>query len=138
MTQARNDLEQLLAAVTAGEIDPEDFATRILPMQVFMPVKDEKHQISGFQTSTKADPLVLTTDDGQRVLVLFSAPERAKPFKEHFPDYGGGLLAEFSWVLSRMAEGMAITLNPDQEPGFDFDPEMVAMLHALLPENPLQ
>jgi hypothetical protein len=138
MSQPRNDLEQLIASAMNGEIDPETFASRILPMQVFMPVRDEKHQIAGFQSSTKAEPLILEGEDEQRILVLFTAPERAKPLKAHFPDYGGGLLTEFSWVLARMAAGMAITLNPEQELGFDFDPEMVAMMTALLPEDPLQ
>jgi len=131
----RNDLERLLVEMHEGALEPEVFAQRLMDQQVFMPVKDEKHQIAGFQTSTKAEPLVIEDEDGNRVLVLFSVPERAKDMVTHYPGYSGGLVTEFSWVLRRMGAGIGISLNPDDEPGFDFDPEMVAMLMAVLPEQ---
>lgn len=132
---ARNELEQLLAQMHAGALAPENFAKRLLDMQVFMPVKDEKHLIKGFQASTHAEPLVLEDEEGVRVLILFSAPQRAKQFLAERPGYGGGILTEFSWVLRRMGAGLAISLNPGDELGFDFDPDMVAMMAALLPEQ---
>lgn len=133
--QPKNDLEHLLSELHAGEIDPESFSKRLLNLQVFMPVKDEKHEIAGFQGSTQAEPLVLEADDGTAVLILFSAPERAKSFMADFPGYSGGLLTEFSWVLRRMADNLGIALNPDMELGLDFDSDMIAMLLALLPEE---
>ena len=133
--QPRNDLEKLLLEMLAGTLEPESFAMRLLDLQVFIPIKDEKHQIAGFQTSTKADPMVLEDDEGNRALICFSAPERAKDFVAEFPGYSGGLLTEFSWILSRMAEDMSISLNPGMDEGFDFDPDMVAIMVALLPEN---
>ena len=136
MTQTpRNELETLLTAVHSGEIDPEAFVARLLDLQVFMPIQDEKHQIAGFQASTRAEPLIVEVEDAQKVMILFSAPERAKTFLAQFPGYSGGLLTEFSWVLRRMADGMGIALNPDDELGFDFDAEMVAMMASLLPEE---
>lgn len=133
--QPRNDLEHLLGDMLAGRIQPEDFANRLLNLQVFMPVQDEKHQIAGFQTSTHAKPLILDDDEGNRALIVFSAPERSKEFLSQFPGYSGGLLTEFSWILSRMAEDVGIALNPGMEAGFDFDPDMVAMMLALLPQE---
>ncbi|MBK6629890.1 MAG: SseB family protein [Betaproteobacteria bacterium] len=132
---ARNELEALLLDFHAGNIAPEEFARRLLGAQVFMPVKDEKHRIAGFQTSTQAAPLLVEDDDGNRILVLFSAPDRAQAFLAAYPGHGGGMLAEFSWILRRMGAGIAISINPDQTPGFDLDPEMVAMVAALLPEE---
>lgn len=132
-TLPKNDLETLLTELHAGSIDPEAFGERLLDLQVFMPVKDEKHAIAGFQRSTQAEPLILEADDGTAVLVLFSSPERAKNFMSDFPGYSGGLLTEFSWVLRRMAEDVGIALNPDMELGMDFDTDMIALLHALLP-----
>ena len=117
------------------EVDPEESAHRLINMQVFMPVKDEKHQIAGFQRSTQAEPMVLEDDAGHRAVILFSAPERAKDFLAQFPDYSGGLLTEFSWVLRRMGENMSVAINPGIDEGFDFDPHMVAMLVALLGEE---
>ncbi len=131
----RNDLEQLLDEALNDRISPEEFATRMLAMQVFMPVRDEKHQIAGFQRSTQAEPLVLEDDDGNRALIVFSAPEHAKDFMAQFEGYSGGLLTEFDWILRRMGDQIGIALNPGMELGFDFDPGMVAMLCALIPAN---
>jgi hypothetical protein len=130
--EPRNDLEHLLLEMIQGDTDPEGHARRLIDMQVFMPVKDEKHQIAGFQRSTQAEPLILEDDEGQRAVILFSAPERAKDFLAQFPDYSGGLLTEFSWVLRRMGEDIGIAINPGIDEGIDFDPPMVAMLVALL------
>ncbi|CAG0930839.1 MAG: hypothetical protein EFKGCFLK_02604 [Rhodocyclaceae bacterium] len=131
----RNPLEALLLEFHEGRLEPEDFARRLIDEQVFMPVRDDKRQIAGFQSSTLADPLVLELDAGQRVLVLFSEPGRAGDFLAHFPGYGGGMLVEFAWVLRRMAADLSISINPDQTPGYDLDPEMIAMLAGLLPEE---
>lgn len=134
-TSPRNELEGLLAQMHAGELQPENFAKQLLDLQVFMPVKDEKHVIKGFQASTRAEPLILEDEEGTRVLILFSAPERAKAFTAEVPGYSGGILTEFAWVLRRMGEDVAISINPGDELGFDFDTDMVAMLAALLPEQ---
>lgn len=134
-TPPRNDLERLLVEMHEGGLEPEAFAQRLMEQQVFMPVKDEKHQIAGFQTSTKAKPLVVEDEEGNRVLILFSVPERAKDLLVHYPGYSGGLVTEFSWVLRRMGAGIGISINPGDQPGFDFDPEMVSMLLAVLPEQ---
>lgn len=133
-TSPRNELEKLLAQMHAGELEPENFAKRLLDLQVFMPVRDEKHVIKGFQASTKAEPLILEDEEGTRVLILFSAPERAKTLTAEVSGYSGGILTEFAWVLRRMGEDVAISINPGDELGFDFDCDMVAMMAALLPE----
>lgn len=131
-----NDLEKLLLEVMQGDVDAEDFVARLLAGdQVFMPVRDEKHTIAGFQTSTKAQPLIIQDEDGTEVMVLFTSPERAKPFSEMFPDYKGGLLTEFPWILRRIGEGFPITLNPGWEVGMDFDVDTIAQLVASLPED---
>jgi len=135
MTTPRNELERLLIDMEQGDLDPETFARRLLDHQVFMPIRDEKHQIAGFQLSTKAQPLVAEDADGNRVLVTFSEPDRAKAFVAEYPGYAGGLLTEVSWILHRMGADMGLSINPGQEPGFDFDADMVAMLASLLPEQ---
>ncbi|MBK9325241.1 MAG: SseB family protein [Thiobacillaceae bacterium] len=131
----RTDIERLLLEMRQGDLDPETFARRLIDLEVFMPVKDDKHQIAGFQTSTKAEPLVLDDDEGNRVLITFSSPERAKAFVAEVPGFGGGLLTQMSWIVRRMGENMGLAINPGEELGFDFDPDMVAMLASLLPEE---
>ena len=132
---ARNDLERLILDMQAGDLPPENFAHQLLGLQVFMPVKDEKHVIKGFQSSTRAEPLVLEDEEGNRVLILFPAPKRAKGFLGAIGGYSGGVLTEFAWVLRRMGGDLAISINPGEDPGYDFDPDMVAMLASLLPEE---
>lgn len=132
---SRNTVEDLLVAMHEGHLAPEEFARRLLKEQLFMPVQDEKHKIGGFQASTKATPLIVDDQDGNRVLVLFTSPDRAKAFLAHYPGYSGGLLTEFAWVVKRIAEGMGISINPGQQLGMDLDREMVAMTLGLLGED---
>ena len=132
-----NSVEERLAAVHRGEADPEAFVLQLLGEQLFMPVRDEKNAIAGFQRSTHAEPLLIEDEDGERVLVLFTSPERAKPMVEHFPDFKGGLLTDFAWLLRRLDGGVPIALNPGWDIGMDFDADMIAQLMAQLPpENP--
>ena len=131
----RNEVERLLIAMNDGGIEPENFARELIAQQIFIPIKDEKHQIAGFQLSTKAQPLVIEDDEGNRVLIAFTAPERARDFIAEFPGHGGGLLTEVSWILRRIGADMGLSINPGQDLGFDFDPDMVAMLASLLPEE---
>ncbi|MBU1665626.1 MAG: SseB family protein [Gammaproteobacteria bacterium] len=135
----RNEVEHLLIEMNEGRIEAENFARALLDHQIFIPIQDEKHHIAGFQLSTKARPMVIEDEEGNRVLIAFSSPERAKEFTTMFPDqgvgYGGGLLIEASWMLRRMGAGMSLSINPGQELGFDFDADMVAMVVSLLPEE---
>jgi len=125
---AHNDLETKLVAAQEGQLDSQTFMQELLEQQLFMPVQDEKNQIQGFQRSTKANPLTLHAEDGTRVLVLFTSPERAKPFLEDYPDYSGGLLSELTWILDRIGSDIAISINPGIEYGIDLEPDMVLQL----------
>lgn len=129
----KNELERKLLAAMNGELPPEDFMNELLAEQVFIPIKDDKdHGIAGFQSTTKATPLVVQDEDGQNILVLFTSPERAQPFLAAMPGYGGGLLAEFEWIVERMEPGFAIVVNPGDEFGMDIAPENVTEMLAML------
>ncbi len=128
-----NALEEQLAAVHAGSLEAETFVLRLLDQQLFMPVRDEKNPIQGFQRSTQAEPLIIEDEEGERILVLFTSPERAKPFVEHYPEFSGGILTELSWILRRIGGGVPIALNPGWDIGMDFDADMTAQLLAQLP-----
>ena len=102
-----------------------------------MPVQDEPSEIQGFQRSSKANPLTLESEDGQNVLVCSPARNVPNRFWSISPDYQGGLLTDFSWILERIGSGIAISLNPGMEVGIDFDTEMVEqMIHAHNAANP--
>jgi hypothetical protein len=130
---SHNDLEEKLVAAQEGRLDSDVFMQQLLDQQLFMPVQDEASEIQGFQRSTRAKPLSVEAEDGSRVLVLFTSPERAKPFLQDFPDYGGGLLSEFSWILERIGSGVAIAINPGIEFGIDLESDMVTQHTSTLP-----
>lgn len=128
-----NELEKKLLAAINGELSPDDFMQELLTQQIFIPIKDDKDSgIQGFQLTTKATPLVIQDDDGLNTLVLFTSPDRARDFMADVPGYGGGLLADFSWIVERMEPGFAIAVNPGIELGMDIEPENVAHMIELL------
>lgn len=124
--EPKNELEHRLLAAIAGEITSDEFRRELMEAQLFMPIQDEESSIKGFQRSTRAKPLVIQDEEGINVLVLFTSPERAREFVRNFPGFGGGLLAEFKWVLERMDAGAGITVNPGWEAGIDMEPETVS------------
>lgn len=131
--EPKNELEHKLLAAMNGELAGEDFMRELLVEQVFIPIRDDKDDgIAGFQRTTKATPLVVRDEDGQNILVLFTSPERARDFLAETPDYSGGLLAEFEWIVERMEPGFAIVVNPGDEFGIDIAPEDVTEMLGIL------
>lgn len=130
--EVKNELEKQLVGAMSGELSSEAFMQALLEAQIFMPVQDDTSQIKGLQRSIQARPLIIQGETGESVMVLFTSPERAKTFVKEFPEYGGGLLTEFKWVLERMDSGMAIVVNPGWEVGIDIELETVSqMIQAL-------
>jgi hypothetical protein len=105
---------------------------QLIDQQLFMPVRDEKNPIR----DSSAHPgriVIIEDEEGERILAVFTSPERAKPFVEHYPEYSGGILTEFSWLLRRIGGGVPIAVNPGWDIGMDFDADMIAQLIAQLP-----
>lgn len=123
-----NDLEEKMISAQQGLLESEAFIQELMDAQLFMPVQDDNSGIQGFQRSTLANPLTVQDEEGTQVLVLFTSPERAKPFLVDYPEFQGGLLTEFTWILERMGSGVGIAINPGFEVGIDFEPEMVEHL----------
>lgn len=131
--EPKNELERKLLAAMEGVLEAEDFMRELLTQQVFIPIKDDQDPgIGGFQRTTRATPLVIEDEDGQVLLVLFTSPERARDFLADMPGYGGGLLADFAWIVERMAPGFAIVVNPGSEFGMDIAPEHVTQMLEML------
>ncbi|MBB1093593.1 SseB family protein [Rhodopseudomonas palustris] len=123
----QNELERQLLAAQNGEIAPEALIQFLIESDVFMPIYDQ-HTIGGLQTTQRAQPLTINQDDGGKVLILFTSPDRAKTFVRDFPGYGGGLVVTLRWILDHFGIGFAISLNPDQLVGMDFEAHAVAQL----------
>jgi len=129
--QAMNEAEALLVKALAGELEGDTFIQQLLEVTLFMPIY-EKHQIGGLQPTSgdQAVPLTLDDDTGNKVLILFTSPERAKTFVRDFPGYGGGLLAEFKWIIEKVGVSYGIAINPDHEElGIDLEVGMLQNLH---------
>lgn len=128
--QTMNEAEELLVKALAGELEGDAFIQQLMEVTLFMPIY-EKHQIGGLQptTSDQAVPLTLDDEQGNKILILFTSPERAKVFVRDFPGYGGGLLAEFKWILEKIGVGYSISINPDHEMGIDLEVGMLQGLH---------
>lgn len=134
-TENMIDLNQLLTQAHQGEVEVEQFMSLFLQTQIFMPVTDPNDSGDmapiGFQKSDKAQPLILETEDGFNIMILFSDPQQSKTFLKDFPEYSGGFIAEVPWMLERLGEGMGFSLNPGLESGIDFDPDTVRQLITL-------
>ncbi len=126
--EPRNELEVKILDAQDGRISSDELLKILMTSQVFMPVQDEKAPVLNIQRSTRAQPLVMAAEDGTPILVLFSSPERAKPFLQDYPGFSGGILESFQWVLQNMGSGYGIALNPDSELGFDMEPDTVTEL----------
>lgn len=134
--EAKNEFERMLLAAMSGELASDDFMRAMLAQQIFIPIRDDRDSgIQGFQHTTRATPLVIEDEDGRRTLVLFSSPERARDFLADVPGYGGGLLADFSWIVERMEPGFAIAVNPGLELGMDIEPDDVTQMLGLLADK---
>jgi len=127
-TEARNELEAQILAAQEGRITSDDLLAALMDSQVFMPVQDEKAPVLNVQRSTRAQPLVLSAEEGTPILVLFSSPERARPFLKDYPGFTGGILESFQWVLQNLGSGYGVMLNPDTDIGFDMEPDTVQEL----------
>lgn len=128
--EPRNELERQLIAAQQGEMAPEAFMQALLVSQVFLPARDESTGVMNLQRSDRATLLTVEADDGTKVVVVFTSPERAKPFLANFPGYTGGLLTEFKWLLERVGVGVGVALNPGWETGLDMEPEMIQQLRG--------
>ncbi len=135
-TEVTIDLNQLLEQAHQGSIEVDQFMAAFLQTQIFMPVTDpaDNRQDApiGFQKSDRALPLILDTDEGFGVMILFSDPQQSKQFLQEFPEYSGGFIAEVPWMLERLGEGMGFSINPGLDNGMDFDPQMARELITLL------
>ncbi len=123
-----NEIEKQLVAAQEGRIDGEQFMAELMKSELFMPILEQQSGVQNLQTSHTAHPLTLEDEEQNSVVVLFTSPERGKAFLQEYPGYGGGLLAEFTWILEKLGSGHGLTINPGWENGFDMDPQMLQQL----------
>lgn len=126
--KAENDVEKNLIKAQNGEMSPEIFLKELLDLNLFLPVEEDKHQIAGFQNSTSAVPLTVEDEDGKTIVVLFTSPERSKEFIKDYPGFGGGLLADFKWIIEKIGTGVGVIINPGFEVGLELEADALEQL----------
>jgi len=125
--EPRNELERRLLDAQEGRLAGEDFIQELLGAQVFVPV-EEPLGVDGIQSSPNAKPLLIQSEEGEQILAVFTSPERAKPLVSDMPDYQGGILVEFRWVIERVGAGCTVALNPGWPVGIELEPDLIEAL----------
>jgi hypothetical protein len=123
-----NEIEKQLLAAQEGRISGEEFMAALLKSELFMPILEKPSAVGNLQTSSTAHPLTLEDEEKNSVVILFTSPDRGKTFLLEHPGYGGGLLAEFTWILEKLGGGLGLSINPGWETGIDMSPEMLKQL----------
>ena len=123
-----NEIEKQLLAAQEGRISGEEFMAELLKCELFMPILEQASTVDNLQTSSTAHPLTLEDEENNSIVMLFTSPERGKAFLQDYPDYQGGLLAEFTWILEKLGSGLGLSINPGLDTGIDMSPEMLKQL----------
>ncbi len=120
----QNELEQQLQQAQNGQLAPERFFQTLLAAPLYMPMEGR----------APGQPLMVEDEEGTRVLMLFTSPERARPFIADYPEYAEtGVQEALPAILARLGAEVGVSLNPGAPLGFDLGPEQV---RELLPETP--
>jgi hypothetical protein len=123
-----NEIEKSLLAAQEGRISGEEFMAQLMKSELFMPILEQPSAVSNLQTSHTAHPLTVEDEEQNQIVVLFTSPDRGKAFLQEYPGYGGGLLAEFTWILEKLGSSLGLSINPGWETGIDMSPEMLKRL----------
>lgn len=129
--EPKNDPEIWMLQAQEGQMDYDEFISKLFTVQVFLPVRDQQN-IGGFQASSRAISLSLKDENDTDILVIFTSPDWAHDFLKDFADFQRGVLEEFGKLLLMNGVGYGVTINPDIEVGLDLEPSMVEQLVQLM------
>lgn len=125
-----NALENALLDAQAGRLSTAGLIEQLLASQVFILLDRDPGPEDA--RDDEARPLLLSNAQGQPVLAMFSAPERAISMAVSFPQYGFGLQVECRWLLRLVRPGVGLVMNPGAMAGFELPADTVLALQAEL------
>ena len=128
-----NPLEETLLQASREKGASTAFYDLLLGSKVFVLI-DKPTDAEG-RWDPSINICVLTDATGVPVLAVFTAPERSAPWHERLPEFGHGLLVDFTWVLKGLREGFGIIVNPGNPVGVHVSPEVVAGLKRQVAGN---
>jgi hypothetical protein len=123
-----NPLEDALVKAQSGAISITDFLANLIGSQVFV-LLDKDPGPSGKWDNT-ASPLVVNSQTGTPMLVVFTAPERSTGWARRAPQYTFGLLTDFRWLLKGITSGVGLVINPGSTIGLEMPPSGVEQLRS--------
>ena len=112
-----NELEQALVAARSGERTVVSFMDKLLESQIFVLVNKDLGPSGRWDESVI--PMALSNQDGESVLAVFTAPERATPWAKREPLFGFGVLVNFTWLLKNIPAGVGLVVNPGHRVGLE-------------------
>lgn len=121
-----NALELRLVQAQQGETEVPAFLDSLLHEQVFVLI--DRPIGEGGQWDEQTTPLVLTSEAGEPMFAVFSAPERAAPWAERVADFEHALQVDFAWLLGGIPEQVGIVFNPGFDIGMEMSPDAVTRL----------
>lgn len=121
-----NALELRLVQAQDGTLDAAAFLDGFLADQVFVLL--DKPVGADAEWDDTITPLVLTSEAHEPMFAVFSAVERASPWRAQLPRFENALQVDVRWLLGAMADGVGIVLNPGFDIGMEMIPDAVVQL----------
>jgi hypothetical protein len=103
---AKADGDGMILMFRSGILQPQQFFPGFVKSEVFILVK--------YLNNLNA-PLFLSGADGAPRLAVFTSPERAKAMQEKHPEYRYAVKAPCQQILSGVAPGTGLVMNPGSE-----------------------
>jgi len=123
---ALNALELRLVQAQQGELEVPAFLDSLLDEQVFVLI--DRPLGEGGQWDEQTTPLVLTSESGEPMFAVFSAPEHATPWADQVAGFEHALQVDFAWLLGGIPAQVGIVLNPGFDIGMEMSPDAVSQL----------
>ena len=128
-----NALEHALLDAQEGNRSSTDFLSELLGSQVFVLLDREIGPKGHWDESINLCVLTNATDGP--VVAAFTSPERSIPWHERLPQFGHGLLVDFSWLLQGLGPEVGVVINPGWSVGVELAPEAVERLKRRLEDS---